>query len=79
MSIVIAKKLLEKFREINPTTQFGHIGCHAALHIIKRALLLRRQHGLESYTVFIDLIKAFNTVNHRTVRDFYALDKNSRK
>jgi hypothetical protein len=35
MSIVMAKRLLEKFREIYPTTQFGHIGCQEALHIIK--------------------------------------------
>ena len=44
MSIVIARTLLGRFREINPTTQFGHIGCQEALNIIKRALLLRHQH-----------------------------------
>ncbi len=65
MSIIIARRLLKKFRDINPTTQFGHIGCQEALHIIKRALLLRRQHGLESYAMFIDLVKAFDTVNHK--------------
>jgi hypothetical protein len=25
---------------------------------------LPRQHGLESYTIFVDLIKAFDTINH---------------
>jgi hypothetical protein len=63
MSIIIARRLLKRFREINPSTQFGHIGCQEALHIIKRALLLRRQHGLESHAVFVDLVKAFDTVN----------------
>jgi hypothetical protein len=51
MSIIIAKRLLKRFREINPSTQFSHIGCQEAQHIIKRALLLRRQHGLESHAV----------------------------
>jgi hypothetical protein len=41
MSIIIAKSLQKRFREMNPITQFGHIGCQEALHIIKRALLLR--------------------------------------
>jgi hypothetical protein len=65
MSIVIARRLLGRFREINPTTQFGHIGCKEVLHIIKRVLLLKHQHGLESYAIFIDLIKAFDTVDHK--------------
>jgi hypothetical protein len=40
MSIVIAKRLLKKFRDINPTTQFGHIGCQEALHIVRRAKIM---------------------------------------
>ena len=64
MSIILAKRLLKRFKQINPTSQFGHIGCQEAQHIIKRALLLRRQHGLESFAIFVDLVKAFDTVNH---------------
>ena len=64
LSIIIARRLLKKFKQINPKSQFGHIGCQEAQHIIKRALLLRRQHGLESYAIFIDLVKAFDTVHH---------------
>jgi hypothetical protein len=41
--------------------QFGHIGCQEAHHALKRALLLRRQHGIKSYVL---LIKAFNTIQH---------------
>jgi len=55
---------MKRFKEINPTSQFGHIGCQEAQHVIKRALLLRRQHGLESYMIFVDLITAFDTVHH---------------
>ena len=64
LSIVLARRLLNQFKQLKPSTQFGHIGCQEAQHIIKRALLLRRQHGLESHAVFVDLVKAFDTVNH---------------
>jgi hypothetical protein len=64
LSIVLARRLLKRFRDINPTSQFGHVGCQEAQHTIKRALLLRRQHGLESHAIFVDLVKAFDTVHH---------------
>jgi hypothetical protein len=64
LSIVLASRLLKRLKEINPTSQFDHVGCQEAQHTIKRALLLRRQHGLESYAVFADLVKAFDTVQH---------------
>jgi hypothetical protein len=65
LSIIIATRLLKRLKELNPTSQFGHVGCQEAQHTIKRALLLRRQHGLESYAVFVDLVKAFDTVHHK--------------
>jgi hypothetical protein len=64
LSILLARRLMKRFKEINPSSQFGHIGCQEAQHVIKRALLLRRQHGLESYAIFVDLVKAFDTVHH---------------
>jgi hypothetical protein len=45
------------------------IGCQEAQHTLKRALLLRRQHGLESYALFVDLVKAFDTVQHPLLFD----------
>ena len=27
--------------------------------------MIRRSHGLETYTLFIDLVKAFNSINHK--------------
>jgi len=64
LSIILADRLLTRLRQIKPIAQFGHIGCQEAQHTIKRALLLRRQHGLESYAIFIDLVKAFDTIHH---------------
>jgi hypothetical protein len=64
LSIILARRLLKRFKELKPTSQFGHVGCQEAQHIIKRALLLFRQHGLEFHAIFIDLVKAFDTVNH---------------
>jgi hypothetical protein len=68
LSIILARQLMKCFKELNPATQFGHIGCQEAQHVIKRALLLRRQHGLESYAIFVDLVKAFDTVHHGLLR-----------
>ena len=68
LSIVLGRRLMKRFKEINPVSQFGHIGCQEAQHIIKRALLLRRQHGLESYAIFVDLVKAFDTVHYDLLR-----------
>jgi len=48
LSIIIAKRLLHRLKQIGTNTQFGHVGCQEAQHVLKRALLLRRQHGMES-------------------------------
>ncbi len=40
------------------------IGCQKAQHTLKKALLLRRQHGLPTYALFIDLVKAFDMIQH---------------
>jgi hypothetical protein len=63
LSIIIAKRLLHRLKQIGTNTQFGHIGCQEAQHVLKQALLLRHQHGLESDVIFVDLVKAFDTVH----------------
>jgi hypothetical protein len=64
LSIIITKRLLHRLKQIGTNTQFGHVGCQEAQHILKRALLLRCQHGLESYAIFNDLVKVLDTINH---------------
>ena len=65
LSTILARRLLKRCRELNPQSQFGHVRCQEAQHTIKRELLLRRQHGLESHAIFVDLVKAFDTVHHK--------------
>lgn len=62
-SIIIANRLLQRLKQIRTNNQFGHIRCQEAQHILKRALLLRCQHGLKSYVLFVDLVKAFDSVH----------------
>jgi hypothetical protein len=64
LSIVMAQRLLKRFKQINPTSQFGHIGCQEAHHTIKKCLTPSTAAWLESYGIFIDLLTAFDTVNH---------------
>ncbi len=64
LSIIISKRLLHGLKQVGTNAQFGHIRCQEAQHILNRALLLRCQHGLESYAIFVDLVKAFDTVHH---------------
>ncbi len=64
LSKSISKRLLHRLKQVGTNAQFGHIGCQEAQHILKRVLLLRRQHGLESYAIFVNLVKAFDIVDH---------------
>jgi hypothetical protein len=47
---------------LGATSQFDCIGCQEAQQIVKRALILRRQHGLESLIISVDFVKAFDTM-----------------
>ncbi len=39
-------------------------GCQEAQHTLKKALLLQWQHGLHTYALFGDLVKAFDNIQH---------------
>ncbi|KAL7526507.1 hypothetical protein ACHAWF_001800 [Thalassiosira exigua] len=48
--------------------QFGgtpKVGCQDGSFVLKTLLHLRRQHNLGTYVVFADLVKAFDTTNHK--------------
>ena len=41
----------------------GGRGCSDGIFALKMALLKRREHGLGSWVLFVDLVKAFNSVD----------------
>jgi len=62
ISIIASNRLLCHLKTFGSKTQFGMVGYQEAQHMLKKALHLRHHHGLEIYA--IDLIKAFDTVQH---------------
>eukprot|EP00978_Attheya_sp_CCMP212_P021093 scaffold61228_cov46-Attheya_sp.AAC.1 len=42
-------------------------GCADALFSMKSAQQIRKQHGVDTWAIFVDLVKAFDTVNHSLV------------
>jgi hypothetical protein len=64
VSSIVSNRLLNHLKNFGSKTQFGMVGCQEAQHTLKKSLLLRRQHGVETYALFVDLVKAFDTVQH---------------
>jgi hypothetical protein len=62
ISVIISNHLLKRLDEIGDRSQFGHMGCQEVQHTIKRALLPRRKHGIPTYALFVNLVKAFDTI-----------------
>ena len=55
----------------NPT-QFGatpDVGCQDGSFVLHMATHLRHQHNLETYVVFADLVKAYDTSNHKLIAE----------
>ena len=66
-SSIISARLLEHLSEVGIENQFGCIpkkGCIDALFCIRNALHIRKQHDLDTWAIFIDLVKAFDTADH---------------
>eukprot|EP00978_Attheya_sp_CCMP212_P005525 scaffold12430_cov41-Attheya_sp.AAC.1 len=67
-SSIISSRLLEHLKIVRIETQFGCVpdkGCTDALFAIKNALQMRKQHGQDTWAVFVDLVKAFDTADHK--------------
>ena len=65
ISSVISKRLQIVLRLFGLEAQNGFLpdrGCNDASFALRRALQLRREAGLDTYVVFIDLVKAFDSV-----------------
>ena len=66
-SILICKILFKIIIKHGVKYQFGYspgVGCQDVTFTIKTILHTRHNHNLPSYVSFVDLVKAFDTVNH---------------
>jgi len=64
VSIITAKRLLLRLKNVRITYQFRHIGCQEAIHLLRSAVMLCCHHGLKSYVLYVDLVKTFNSIQH---------------
>ena len=64
VSSFIASWLLSVFKTHGCSSQFSHTGCQEPLQILRLALTIRCHHGKETYALIINLIKAFDSINH---------------
>ena len=64
VSIILSKRLLKRLNQVGIPNRFGHVGCQEMLHSIRSTLMIRWHHGHESFVLFVDLFKAFNTIQH---------------
>ena len=66
-SRILTARLYNLLEQHGTKYQFGatpNSGCQDGNFTLKTFLHLRRQHNLETYVVFADLVKAFDTSNH---------------
>ena len=63
----MSKRLLKQIKIVGSSTQFEHVGCQEALHTIRNILTTRRHHGKETYVLLVNLVKAFDTVDHEVL------------
>ena len=69
LSSILSKRLLDGPIALYGTqAQFGSqtgVGCRDAIFTIRSILQLRRYHNLPTWTLYVDLVKAFDTANHQ--------------
>lgn len=68
LATIIDERMNPHIRYDGMEEQCGYLkrkSCPDAVFPLKKAIQLRREHNLESYVVFIDLVKSFDTINHK--------------
>ena len=66
-SIIMNERAFKILDKHGTKFQFGgtpKLGCRDGLFTIKTLLNMRKNHNLESYVGFVDLVKAYDTANH---------------
>ena len=75
VSSIMSTRLLKHLEKVGIETQHGSTpnrGCADALFSLKSALQIRKQHGLDTWAAFIDLVKAFDTADHELLFEILA-------
>ena len=66
-SSIMTQRLFIILKFHGTATQFGRtpgLGCQDGIFTLKTLLHLRHGHNLPTYVAYIDLVKAFDTVDH---------------
>jgi hypothetical protein len=64
VSTIKSSRLLQHLTSFGSKSQFGMVGCQETQHTLKKVFCLRGQHRLETYTLFVNLVKDFGIVQH---------------
>jgi hypothetical protein len=67
LSAILNARLTKVIQKHGIETQYGsqpERGCQDGLFVLRAALTTRRYHNLSTWALFVDLVKAFDTVNH---------------
>jgi Reverse transcriptase (RNA-dependent DNA polymerase) len=67
LSSIINQRLLKIFSIVGTDNQYGcqqNKGCTDGIYVLRSILQTRRHHNLESWVLFADIVKAFDSVSH---------------
>jgi hypothetical protein len=62
ISSIVSTRLLAVLSGSNVEEQFATSGCQHAMYSLKAALIIRRAHYIDTCVIFVDLVKAYDTV-----------------
>ncbi len=68
LSVVMNDRAFFLLKMHGTVFQFGgtpELGCQDGLFTLKTLLNMRKNHNLSSFVAFVDLVKAYDTANHK--------------
>jgi hypothetical protein len=67
ISSIISTRLLAVLSGNNVEEKFATSGCQQAMHSLRAALNIRRPHNIDTYLLFVNLVRAYDTVNRALI------------